>query len=65
MRSSHNNLIECLKGTGIQPGSFAYFLSQYVKKKPLQNRSALSYLLSEQMKAQAELIHYHLTRRVL
>ena len=55
-----NTIEECLKGTGIQPSSFAYFLTEFQKKKP--GKSKLSKLLTEQLKAQAELINYYLIK---
>lgn len=58
--SRHHSLAEYLIRSGIQPGSFAYFLSQYIKKNPSKTKSVLSHLLSEQLKAQAQLIVYSL-----
>ncbi len=58
--TNHHTLVQYLKCHGIQPGPFAYFLSQYIKRKPEAKRSVLSVLLSAQLQAQAELIAYHL-----
>jgi hypothetical protein len=60
MRRSHNNLINCLKEAGIQPSSFAYFLMRYIEQKQ-KTKSTISILLTAQLKAQAELILYHMT----
>lgn len=60
MRSSHNTLTEFLTENGIRPASFAFFLSEYVKKHPSEKRPTLSFLLSAQLIEQAEIIRYHL-----
>jgi hypothetical protein len=65
MRSPQNQLIKCLKDTGIQPSSFAYFLTRFIAKKPAKIKLKLTSLLTAQMKAQAELIRHHLTRQDL
>jgi hypothetical protein len=61
MRSSHNNpLTDFLISNGIRPSSFAHFLSCYIKQKPSAKRTALSVLLTDQLREQAEIIAYHL-----
>jgi hypothetical protein len=57
---SHNQLIIFLSDCGIRPSSFAFFLSEYIKRKPAKKAPVLSFLISSQLKSQAELIHYHL-----
>lgn len=59
-RTNQSQLIKCLIEAGIQPSSFAYFLMQYVKKKP-SKRTTLSILLDAQLKSQAKIILYHMT----
>jgi hypothetical protein len=51
-----NDLLEM----GIQPASFAYFLSIYIKTHPSKTKPVLSFLIANQLQAQAELISYHL-----
>jgi hypothetical protein len=58
----HHSFLDYLVRAGIKPTSFAYFLSQYIKRKPAKKKSVLSMLLSQELKAQAELIVYHLNR---
>jgi hypothetical protein len=54
-------LNRCLREAGIQPIAFAYFLTQFIKRKePKKNR--FQALLIGSLKAQAELIVYHINR---
>jgi hypothetical protein len=55
-------LHNCLTSAGIQPSAFAFFLSEYVKKKQIKKKNALSILLHAQLISQAEIIRYHLRR---
>lgn len=59
MPTNPNLLIQCLKEAGIRPVSFAYFLREFIKRKRSKKKTA-SALLTESLKAQAELIIYHL-----
>jgi hypothetical protein len=60
MRRSHNKLKSQLKSLGIQPASFAFFLTQFIESKPKTKLTPLGKLLIEQLKAEAKLIEYHL-----
>jgi hypothetical protein len=55
-----NPLNHFLSEKGIRPASFAFFLSRYIKTRPAKKRIALSLLLTEQLRQQAELIEFHL-----
>lgn len=49
-----------LTGLGIQPLSFAFFLTEFIKQGPSKESSAGALLLTDIMKVQAELILYNL-----
>lgn len=49
------SLDRCLREAGIQPSAFAYFLTEYVKKKKASKKT-LSILLTDHLKAQADVI---------
>ena len=59
-QAEHHSLINYLLRHGIRPTSFAYFLKEFISKEPAKVKSELSELLSQQLKAQAELIIYNL-----
>jgi hypothetical protein len=46
MRRSHNNLAQCLKGAGVNPKSFAEFLSLSIK---IHKRTKAARTLKEEM----------------
>lgn len=60
MRSRTETLSRMLISSGIQPKSFAYFLIEFENRKPKKRQSERSRLLTNELKAQAELIRYHL-----
>lgn len=62
MRNPHITLNKILLNSGIQPSSFAFFLSAYIKRKPNRNMSVLSILLTRQLQEQAKIIEHHLNR---
>lgn len=55
-----NQLSALLTGLGIQPLSFAFFLTEFIKRNPEKGSSAGALLLNEIMKVQAELILFNL-----
>lgn len=56
-----NTLKQLLYKGGIHPASFAYFLTEFMKKKG-RGKSKTSKLLTDMLKSQAELIRFHLNR---
>jgi hypothetical protein len=56
-----NLLNQCLKEAGIRPVAFSYFLSEFIKREE-SDRKPGAVLLTKSLKAQAELIIYHLER---
>lgn len=52
-----------LTGLGIQPLSFAFFLTEFIKDKRVKKHSELSSLITSQLKAQAELITYYINHQ--
>lgn len=59
-KEEHHSLINYLIRTGIQPGSFAHFLKEYINEEPVKLKSTLAELLTAQLKAEAALIIYYL-----
>lgn len=56
---SQTTLSKLLIESGIRPSAFAYFLTQFTEKNP-EHKSDVQRLLTAQLKAQADLITYHL-----